>query len=95
MPAFVYIMTNRRNGALYVGVTGDLLRRVEAHREGLFRGFTAKYGLKRLVYYEMHEDIREAIAVEKRLKKRRRAAQIALIEIVNPQWRDLYGDLRA
>jgi putative endonuclease len=95
MPAFVYIMASRRNGTLYVGVTTDLRRRVEAHRQGLMPGFTARYGVKKLVCYEIHEDITEAIQAEKRLKKRRRAAKLSLIEIVNPNWRDLYEDIQA
>jgi putative endonuclease len=93
MPAYVYIMASRRNGTIYVGVTGDLLKRVIAHRESLIPGFTARYGCKTLVYFEMHEDIREAIKREKVLKKRKRAAKIALIEIENPTWRDLFVDL--
>ena len=94
MPAFVYIMASRRNGTLYAGVTTDLRRRVEAHRQGLIPGFTARYGVKTLVYYEIHQDIRKAIQAEKRLKKRRRAAKISLIEVVNPNWRDLYVDIQ-
>lgn len=86
-------MASRRNGTLYIGVTSDLLRRATGHREGLIPGFTDKYGVKRLVYYELHEDIREAIRREKVLKTRRRAAKISLIETVNPEWKDLYNDL--
>ena len=93
MAAFVYIMASRRNGTIYVGVTSDLMQRATAHRECLIPGFTVKYGVKRLVYYEIHEDIREAITREKHLKRRRRAAKIKLIETVNPNWRDLYEDL--
>lgn len=93
MAAFVYIMASRRNGTIYVGVTSDLFKRASAHREGLIPGFTHKYGVKKLVYYELYEDIRGAIAREKILKNRRRAAKISLIETVNPTWRDLYDDL--
>ena len=91
--AYVYFMTNRRNGTLYIGVTTHLVRRVVEHREGLVPGFTARYGLKRLVYYEYHADIREAIVAEKRWKERRRIIKIRMIERVNPEWRDLYDDL--
>ncbi len=93
MAAFVYTMASRRNGTIYTGVTSDLFKRATAHREGLIPGFTAKYGVKRLVYYELHEDIREAIMREKVIKNRRRVEKIKLIETVNPTWRDLYEDL--
>ena len=93
MAAFVYIMASFRNGTIYIGVTSDLLKRATAHREGLISRFTDKYGVRRLVYYELHEDIREAINREKVLKKRRRAVKISLIETVNPDLNDLYYDL--
>jgi predicted GIY-YIG superfamily endonuclease len=93
LAAFVYIMASRRNGTIYIGVTSDLFRRATAHREGLIPGFTHKYCVRKLVYYEVHEDIREAITREKALKNRRRAAKISLIETVNPDWKDLYDDL--
>ena len=92
-PAFVYIMASRRNGTLYVGVTTDLIQRVTAHREGLVPGFTARYGVKHLVYYEGHACTIEAITAEKRWKNRRRQIKVRMIERVNPTWRDLYGDL--
>jgi putative endonuclease len=86
--AWVYIMTNRPNGTLYVGVTSDLSRRVGQHREGLLAGFTKRYGLKRLVYAEPHEDMRRAIQREKTLKHWPRAWKVRLILASNPEWRD-------
>ena len=89
----VYIMASKRNGVLYVGVTGDLVGRVYEHKNDVVDGFTRRYHVHRLVYYEMTDDINEAIAREKRLKKWKRAWKIALIESANPGWRDLYSDL--
>ena len=90
---WVYIMTNRPNGTLYTGVTGDLRRRAWQHREGVVEGFTKRYGLKRLVYAERHEDIREAIRRESAIKKWPRAWRVRLIRSVNPNWDDLYETL--
>ena len=92
---FVYILASRRNGTLYVGVTNDLLRRVGEHREGRVEGFTSKYGVKMLVWYEVHQYIDQAITREKRIKRWRRDWKLKLIEAANPQWRDLYPDLLA
>ena len=86
---WVYIMTSRPNGPLYVGVTRDLRRRVWEHKQGLLDGFTKTYGLKLLVYYEGHQPISEAIHREKRLKHWNRAWKIDLIESENPGWEDL------
>ncbi len=86
-------MTNRPNGTLYVGVTSDLARRVWAHGEGMADGFTRRYGLKRLVYTERHEDIRVAIQREKNLKHWSRAWKVRLILAENPEWNDLYDQL--
>ena len=86
---FVYIMASARNGALYVGVTNNLVRRAYEHREGAVPGFTKKYGVKMLVWFEEHADVREAIAHEKRIKKWERAWKLQLIESVNPTWFDL------
>ena len=86
----VYIMASQRNGTLYVGVTGDLSRRVYEHREGLIGGLTEKYGVKMLVWYEAFPTASEAITSEKRIKRWRRAWKLALIEKLNPQWLDLY-----
>lgn len=91
MSGWVYILTNRPNGTLYVGVTANLARRVWEHREGLGEGFTARYGLTRLVYAEPHEEIRTAIAREKALKHWPRAWKVRLILEANPAWADLYG----
>ena len=90
---WVYIVTNRPNGTLYVGVTSDLARRVHEHREGLIDGFTKRYGLTRLVYAEPHEDISEAIRREKAIKRWRRAWKVRLIHESNPDWNDLFDTL--
>ncbi len=90
---WVYIMTNRPNGTLYVGVTSDLAKRAWEHREGVAEGFTKRYGLKRLVYAEHHEDIRAAIQREQNLKHCSRAWKVALILRENPSWDDLYDRL--
>ena len=86
-------MTNRRNGILYAGVTGDLPRRVYEHREGLVDGFTKRHGLKMLVYYEQFDDIRSAIQREKNIKHWPRAWKVRLINKMNPEWNDLYDTL--
>jgi putative endonuclease len=90
---WVYIMTNRPNGTLYTGVTSDIARRAFEHREGLVKGFTKRYGLKRLVYMEFYEDIRDAIQRESNIKHWPRAWKVRLIHAANPDWRDLYEDL--
>jgi putative endonuclease len=90
---YVYILASRKNGTLYIGVTGDLACRVWQHREGIFEGFTKEYDVKMLVHYERFEDIANAIHREKRLKKWKRRWKIGLIEETNPQWRDLYPAL--
>lgn len=87
---WVYIMTNRPNGALYVGMTGDLARRVWEHRQGVANGFTKRYGLKRLVFVERHEDIRAAIQREKNIKHWPRAWKTRLVLAANPDWDDIY-----
>ena len=87
------MMSNRRNGTLYVGVASDLPRRAYEHREGLIDGFTKRYGLKMLVYYERHDDIRNAIQREKTIKHRPRAWKVRLIHQINPEWNDLYDTL--
>lgn len=84
-----YIMASRRNGTIYTGVTSNLVQRVWRHRIGVFEGFSARYGCKRLVWYEPFETIAAAIAREKKMKKWRRAWKLALIEERNPQWLDL------
>lgn len=87
--SFVYILASGRHGTLYIGVTSDLPGRLYQHREELTGGFTKRYGVKRLVYYEIFEDISEAIGREKRLKKWNRDWKIRLIEEANPEWSDL------
>jgi putative endonuclease len=89
----VYIMANKRNGTLYIGVTSNLIQRAHQHREGVSDGFTSRYGCKLLVYYEMHGDMPTAIAREKQLKGGSRAKKLALIEGFNPSWQDLYPEI--
>jgi len=89
----VYILSNKPNGILYVGVTSDLIQRVYQHREGLVKGFSKTYGLKLLVYYEQYDDIRIAIQREKTMKHWPRAWKVRLIHKLNPEWKDLYPDL--
>ena len=89
----VYIMASRKHGTLYIGVTSDLVNRVAQHREGVIDGFTKRYGVKRLVWFERHDGIIEAIQREKSLKKYRREGKINLIEAENPNWYDLFPDL--
>ena len=91
--SYVYIMTNKKDGTLYVGVTSDLIKRVYEHKNGLCDGFTKKYGLKTLVYYEMCEEITAAIAREKQLKAGSRKRKVDLIESMNSNWLDLYPGL--
>jgi putative endonuclease len=92
---FVDILASRRNGTLYVGVTSDLPRRVHEHREGLIGGFTKRYGVKQLVWFEAHDTAEGAILREKRLKRWNRAWKIGLIEKDNPGWADRWDALSA
>lgn len=85
----VYMMSSRKNGPIYIGVTADLIRRVYEHQEGLSSGFVQRYNCRRLVWYEKHELMSEAIYREKRLKRWLRAWKIDLIETTNADWRDL------
>ena len=89
----VYILTDRNRGTLYIGVTSQLARRIGEHREGLYRGFTKTHSLKRLVWYEPHEEMTVAIQREKSLKRWPRQWKINLIERENPHWDDLYPSL--
>ncbi len=91
--SYVYIMASQRNGTLYTGVTTDLSRRAWEHREGLGSAFVRKYGVERLVWFEIHGSVLEAIAREKTIKRWRRAWKLALIETDNPTWRDLFPDI--
>ena len=86
---YVYIMTNRRHAPLYVGVTNDLMRRVHEHRNKLVKSYASKYNITMLMYYETTENVESAIAREKQLKGWLKERKIALIESVNPKWRDL------
>ena len=90
---FVYIMASKANGTLNTGVTNNLLRKVYEHREGLIAGFTKKYSVKHLVYYEVHTEIKEALLREKRIKEWKRQWKVNLIQSMNPEWRDLYEDI--
>ena len=90
---FVYILASRRNGTLYIGVTNDLVRRMTEHKGKFVPGFTRKYGVDKLVYFEEYASILEARAREYTLKRWARAWKIELIEQANPQWRDLTDDL--
>ena len=90
---YVYIMTNKKNGTLYVSVTSDLIKRVYEHKNGLCDGFTKKHSLKKLVYYEICIEITTAIAREKQLKAGNRKRKTNLIESINIDWVDLYPDL--
>jgi len=90
---YVYILASKRNGTLYIGVTNNLLRRVWEHKNCLVEGFTKKYHVHKLVYFEIYRDIYGAITREKRMKKWNRQWKIDLIEKANPQWRDLFLDV--
>lgn len=92
---FVYILTNKSNSTLYVGVTSDIVLRIKQHKEKLNdKSFTAKYNLNKLVYYEAFQMIGDAIGKEKQLKAGNRAKKIALISNVNPEWNDLYDEVK-
>jgi putative endonuclease len=93
MGGWIYIMTNRRDRTLHIGVRSDLARRVFEHREGIYRGFTKRYELKRLVYYEHYQNIRDAIQRESTMKHWPRAWKVRLINGFNPAWDDLYETL--
>ena len=89
----VYLLTNKPDGTLYTGVTSDLSRRVWQHKNRFMKGFSARYNLKRLVYFELFEDMYEAISREKQIKAGSREAKTKLIERNNPEWRDLYTEV--
>jgi putative endonuclease len=90
---YVYMLASERNGTLYLGVTSDLVKRIWEHREGLFEGFTKKYGIKHLVWFEAHIEAMAAITREKQLKKWNRDWKIKMVQQENPDWRDLYQDI--
>jgi len=93
MPYWVYILSSRKHGTLYIGVTKDIARRVGEHRQGRGSGFVKQYRVNRLVYAEPHEEIERAIQREKTMKEWPRAWKIRLIEEANPEWKDLYDDI--
>ncbi len=90
MPYFVYLLASRKNGTLYVGVSSDLIRRVHEHRTGAVDGFSKRYAVHHLVWFESSESVESAIQKEKQIKNWKRDWKIALIEQANPQWDDLY-----
>jgi putative endonuclease len=90
---YVYLLASRKHGTLYLGVTNDLIRRVYQHKSKALAGFTAKYGVNRLVWFETHDDVIAAISREKEIKKWRRDWKIILIETGNPDWRDLWESI--
>ena len=91
--ACVYILANRPHGTLYVGVTSDLVARVWQHKNKALDGFTKKYGVHQLVWFEQHDTMEAAILQEKQLKAGSRVKKIALIEVANPEWKDLYDGI--
>ena len=90
---YVYILASGKKGTLYVGMTNDLVRRTYEHRNGLVKGFTKTYGVKKLVHFEVTSDVQVALQRERSLKRWRRDWKIALIEKSNPDWRDLFDDV--
>ena len=89
----VYILASKRNGTLYVGVTSDLVKRIWEHKNNMIEGFTKRYMVKHLVWYELHENMESAIVREKRIKDWKRAWKLELIESKNPDWLDLYDTI--
>lgn len=94
MQSFVYILFSKPNGTLYVGVTSDLIKRIYEHKSKVTKGFTQKYGVDKLGYYEVYESIESAIEREKQLKAGKRQTKIDLIKSQNPKWEDLYETLQ-
>jgi putative endonuclease len=93
MNYFVYIIASRKDGAIYIGVSNDIVRRIFEHRNKLVPGFASKYNITRLVWFEMYDDPISAISREKKLKKWKRSWKVQLIEAQNPQWNDLYDSI--
>lgn len=89
----IYIVTNKNNTVLYTGVTGNLSKRIYEHKEKITEGFTKKYNVNKLVYYEVFDEVRNAISREKQIKAGSRTKKIKLVENMNPQWKDLYNEL--
>ena len=90
---YVYIITNKPYGTLYTGVTSNLIKRTYEHKSSFIKSFSKKYNLNKLIYYEIHEDINEAIKKEKQIKRWQRTWKIKLIEKSNPKWQDLYKEI--
>lgn len=90
---YVYVLASKKDGVLYIGVTSNLIKRVWEHKEGVFEGFTEKYWVKKLVYYEIYDDPENAIMREKQIKKWNRSWKVELIEKENPNWNDLYEEI--
>jgi putative endonuclease len=93
MGYYVYILASRKDGAIYVGITNDIVRRIYEHRTKVIQGFTSKYNITRLVWFEIYDDPISAISREKELKKWKRVWKVQLIEAQNPQWNDLYESI--
>ena len=93
MKGYVYIISNKKNGTIYIGVTNNLIRRIYEHKYEMVEGFSKKYGLHKLVYYEIYNTIKDAIAREKQLKNWKRNWKVKLIEKDNPEWKDLYQEI--
>ena len=91
---YVYVLANKQNGTLYIGVTSNLVQRIWQHNNKMIGGFTKKYNVTKLVYFEVHADAESAITREKQMKKWRRAWKIRLIEAENPDWKDLFDDIK-
>jgi putative endonuclease len=90
---YLYIITSKKNGTLYIGITGDLVKRIYEHKQNAVDGFTKKYNVHQLVYYEVYRDIEEAILREKQMKKWNRKWKVRIIEEKNPEWKDLYDEI--
>jgi len=90
---YIYILTNQYHAVFYVGVTNNLIRRVYEHKNKLVKGFTSKYNINKLVYYEVFSDVRDAIYREKQIKSWSRKKKIEMIEKFNPEWKDLYEEI--
>ena len=93
MPAYVYLLASRKNGTLYTGVTSDLIKRVWQHKNDVVDGFSKKYNIHLLVWYEVHDEIGSAIVREKQIKEWKRLWKLELIEKSNPTWKDLYSEI--
>lgn len=93
MQAYVYLLASRKNGTLYTGVTSDLIKRVWQHKNDVVDGFSKKYNIHLLVWYEVHDEIGSAIVREKQIKERKRLWKLELIEKSNPTWKDLYSEI--